>query len=356
MTCSLSILIVKTSALGDVIHTFPVLEYLRRRFPNARIDWVVEKGCSELVTSHPFVSNVLQVETKKWRKELFNLKTWKEIKKFKSDLREIEYDVLFDFQGNCKSSLIVAWAKAKEKVGYAFHCVPEKPNVLVTSKKIDIPSSLNIRKRYLYLAQQFFKDSSEFQPSGVVLDAPLEKKEALFRLLEHQKGPFLMICFGSKWRNKQLKEETLKDFLQLISAHYSPFFVFIWSNEEEKQQAKELEACFPKKSLSMGGLTLPLLQALMAHMQGVVSMDSATLHLCGTTNVPSFSLFGPSSLEIYRPLGDMHSGFQGTCPYHQTFQKRCPQLRSCATGACLREVSPEQLFEPFKLWWHQSVL
>jgi heptosyltransferase-1 len=346
-----SILIVKTSALGDVIHTFPVLEYLKRKFPDVRIDWVVEKGCAELVTSHPLVNKTILVETKKWRKELFQLKTWKEIKQLKRQLKAIEYDLLFDFQGNCKSSAFVAWARAKEKVGYGLSCVPEKPNLLVTSKKIDVPASLNIRHRYLYLVQKFFEDSFDFTPNGVVLETPAEKKEALFRLIEDQKRPLLMVCFGSKWQNKQLKEETLIEFLHLISSHYSPFFVFIWSNEEEKLIASRLEGIFSGKGLLIGGLTLPLLQVLMARMDGVISMDSATLHLCGTTKTPSFSLFGPSSLEIYIPLGEQHSGFQGICPYGQTFHKRCPELRSCKTGACLREVPPEQLFERFKLWW-----
>ena len=61
----MKILIVKTSALGDIIHVFPVLQFLRCYYPKAQIDWVVEKSFSELVRAHPAVSNVLTIQSKR---------------------------------------------------------------------------------------------------------------------------------------------------------------------------------------------------------------------------------------------------------------------------------------------------
>jgi heptosyltransferase-1 len=74
-------------------------------------------------------------------------------------------------------------------------------------------------------------------------------------------------------------------------------------------------------------------------------MDSATLHLCGTTSTPSFSLFGPSSASIYKPLGEHHVAFQGSCPYGRTFVKRCPILRTCKTGACMKDLTAKRIFQ-----------
>ena len=99
-------------------------------------------------------------------------------------------------------------------------------------------------------------------------------------------------------------------------------------------------------------MSLPLWQHFMYLVDGVISVDSAALHLCGTTTTPSFSLFGPSSALAYRPLGSKHDAFQGTCPYGTTFDKRCPSLRTCETGACLKEVSPDVLFGQFQQFWN----
>jgi heptosyltransferase-1 len=89
----LKVLIVKTSSLGDIIHTFPVLQFLHEKHPGVSVDWVVEAPFAELVRAHPLVNQVFPVDTKKWRKAV-NLKL---LVKFARDLRKTRYDVLFDF-------------------------------------------------------------------------------------------------------------------------------------------------------------------------------------------------------------------------------------------------------------------
>jgi heptosyltransferase-1 len=75
----MKILLIKTSSLGDIIHAFPTLSFLRQKFPDAKIDWVVEKPFAELVKAHPFVNDVLTVDTKGWRKNLISKETWKTV-------------------------------------------------------------------------------------------------------------------------------------------------------------------------------------------------------------------------------------------------------------------------------------
>jgi heptosyltransferase-1 len=83
-------------------------------------------------------------------------------------------------------------------------------------------------------------------------------------------------------------------------------------------------------------------------MDCVIAMDSAALHLCGTTLTPSFSVFGPSAASIYKPLGSQHTHVQGFCPYKQEFIQRCPLLRTCKTGACIKNLQAEELFQHFR--------
>ncbi len=345
----MNILIVKTSAMGDVIQTLSILEYLRKKFPDARIDWVVESQSLSLLQSYPGLTHALEMRTKKWKKHLFSLSTYKEIGLFIKQLRSCRYDLLFDLQGNTKSAFVTGLARAKVKVGFDSSEVREKGNLLVTDKKIAIPSSLNVCLKYLALVQSYFKDTSPFVSQGVHLPLSLEEAERLQRALGSlSRSPKIMVCFGSKWKNKQLTPSTLLAFLEKVSSRYTPSFLFIFGNRVEQREAETLAGHFSSHSLSLGALSLPLWQALMWECDAVITVDSAALHLAGTTTTSSFSVFGPTVPAIYKPLGAQHIAYQGPCPYGRHFEARCPVLRTCPTGACIRALSADELFNRFE--------
>lgn len=349
------ILFVKTSALGDIIHTFSSIAFLKKKYPDVLIDWVVEKPFAELVQAHPDVRHVLSVDTKKWRKQLLSREVWKEIALFRSTLRKKTYDVIFDFQGNLKSGLLVWNAKGKAKVGFASDTVPEWPNLLFNKTRFNVPSGANIRHDYLYLVQAFCHDYSSLTDSGVSLKLTTEQQNRLNQLtndpllLAH---PFkMMVCPGSFWRNKQLPEGTLLSFLQAVHQEYHCFFLFVWGSQEEHALVCQLHERFPKSSCIIPRLPLPALQNLMRQVHLIIAMDSLPLHLAGTTDTPTFSLFGPSRADKYAPLGKQHCWIQGTCPYRKTFEKRCSLLRTCSTGACLHEMPAKEIFDSFQTWY-----
>ncbi|NGX60170.1 MAG: Lipopolysaccharide heptosyltransferase 1 [Chlamydiae bacterium] len=344
-------LIIKTSSIGDVIQCFHLIGYLKRRFPKCQIDWVAEKEIAPLLRAHPQLDRVLEVDTKLWRKNPFKHQCL--ISSFRKQLREKNYDALFDLQGNTKSGCITAFAKAKQKVGYGWQDVPEKTNFFVTNVHLPITQT-NVRQRYSQLLQDYFGDSDPIETQQLELTITQEEESRLQRLKQLCfQRPRLMICFGSNWGNKMLPEGTLKEFLLLIDEKLSPSFFFVYGNEKEKEVAYRLERDFSRCSHAIGEMSLPLWQRFMHVVEGVISMDSAALHLCATTTTPSFSLFGPSSAEAYKPVGEKHYAFQGSCPYEMQFDKRCPHLRTCQSGACLHEVSAEELFEKFELFWEK---
>lgn len=348
-----SILIVKTSAIGDVVQTFGVLEYLRSRFPNARIDWVVEKGASSLLLAHPYLSHVKIIDSKKWRKNILGKQSREEISTFLESLQSHSYDVLFDLQGNTKSGLIDFFCRAKDKVGFGSNCVAEKPNLLFTNKKYEIDPNQSIYSFYLSLVQSYLGDRVPFQAKGVRLKVSSQESERLketLQLPQLQRPLKLMVALGSNWENKRLSKKTAEELLSLIQENTSASFVIVYANEIEKEKARALVEKFPSQALAIGEMSLPFWGALMTEMDGVISMDSAALHLAAAAGVPTFSLFGPSSSFSYKPQGAIHVAVQGACPYGLAFTKRCPQLRTCKTGACLKDLKAEQLFESFRKW------
>src|SRR5512144_2689520 len=97
------VLIVKMSALGDIIHALPVLDYLHQVSPGIEVDWVVEEPFRDVLEGNPLISRIHTVRTKVWRKSPLALTTLREVRALKKGLREREFDLLFDIQGNLKS-------------------------------------------------------------------------------------------------------------------------------------------------------------------------------------------------------------------------------------------------------------
>jgi heptosyltransferase-1 len=340
-----SIVIVKTSAIGDVIQAFPVLEYLRKKFPNSRIDWVVEEGIALLLRAHPMLDQVIEIQTKSWRKALFAKETRTQFMGFVKNLRATHYDLAIDLQGNTKSALVTASAKATIKLGYGWQSVREKSNLIATRTRLNVPCD-NVRLKYLCLVQKYFNDPQEFQAEGVRLNLTLTEQERFESL--RPSGACLMVCFGSRWINKRLDKATLLTLLQTIAKEYKFSFILIYADEEEKAIAENLAATLG--AIAIGNLSLPLWQALMWEVDGIIAVDSAALHLCGTTLTPSFSVFGPSLASYYKPSEERHLAVQGICPYGKSFTAHCSVLRTCSTGACIRELKVEDLFTAFQHW------
>ncbi|MBA2367965.1 MAG: glycosyltransferase family 9 protein [Candidatus Protochlamydia sp.] len=351
----MKILIIKTSSLGDIIHAFPVLDYLRTYYPEAQIDWVVERSFKELLEAHPLLTNVFSIETKKWRRNFLQKKTWGHLIKAIKQIRGCYYDYIFDLQGNTKSGLCTAFARSKYKIGFGKKTVSEWPNLLFTHLRFDPPPGYNIRDDYLFIVQNTIqKSAGSFQ--GVELKIDFESHDKINELLEDPKlqgGPKIMVCPGSHWINKRLSKETLHLFLNQMHIQIKARFLFIWGSLDEKEICEELSAYFKGNSLVPNRFSFSVLQNLMSNMDLVLSMDSLPLHLAGTTSTPTYSFFGPSLAVKYRPEGPKHFAFQGACPYGKIFNKRCPVLRTCQTGSCLKDVDALLLFQHFIKWWQE---
>ncbi len=384
----MKLLLIKTSSYGDIIHCFPALSYLRQKFPDAQIDWVVEGRCSSLLQALPGVDNLLIVESRKWRKA--PRKSRKEFVAFKKQLQSTQYDIAFDLQGNIKSGLLLGLTKATKKIGFGWGSLPEWPNGLFTNGKVTPPPGKNIREDYLFLVQSAFGEQNPCSEEEVVFALSEEEKRYLESLSD--KSFRVLVAPGANWPNKELPFAKLLKTLEEIASEKETFFYFSWGTEREKELSQKLSDHFSGQAIVLDRLSLPLLQNVMRQMDLVVAMDSLLLHLCGTTKTASLSFFGPSRAAKYGPLarishqhssrfgqtdlpgdkerpegrvkltlprgylksdgetdgqsgrtvgekcglGPQHRFIQKECPYGVIFEGRCPKLRSCKTGACLK--------------------
>lgn len=338
----MKILIVKTSALGDVLQSFCVIFAIRKKFPQAEIDFVVEDVFSSLVQSHPFVCKVLKLPFKNFKSKM-SFDFFRKLSAFVKDLRKKKYDVVFDFQGNCKSGFINLLTKSNQKVGYDFSNVREWPNFFTCNYHYPIQITDNISKQMLSVVDQHLKTSSVLE-YFLELSSSNDQTQILQDILKIKKNLFsIVVAIGAKWENKQLDVVQWIELIKSISQNWSCDFFLVWGDETERKKCLEIA------SQCSNGIVLPkvfsmtCLQQLIQRSDFFLGLDSSLLHLAATTNTPCFSFFGPTAMGVFKPEKNNHFGFQGNCPYGQKFDKLCPNLRKCKTGACLKNLVFEEV-------------
>jgi len=335
------ILVVKTSSLGDIIQSFSAIGYLKKHFVDAKIDWIAEEPFCELLEAHPDVHRVIPIQARKWKKSL--LKSRNEIRTAMKGLRKQKYHLLFDLQGNIKSAIIARCAHAEKKVGYTFSSAPEWPGSLFLSDRYAVNSKEPISLQYLSLVQNHLGLPYAPFTAAIKLKISPDEERWIEAQIEGLSKPRIMVCPGSHWENKKLSLKTWERCLKTVEKKLSPFFFFVWGTEKEKGDAEALHAHFSSSSRVLPRMRLPVWQRFMDQVDLILSVDSAALHLAATTSTSTFSIFGPSKGKVFKPIGETHHAFQGSCPYNTLFDKRCPILRTCKTGGCLKELSPDSL-------------
>jgi heptosyltransferase-1 len=346
------VLIVKTSALGDIVQAFPVVEYLKSRQHVDHVGWLVEKKAASLVHAHPLVDTVIEIDSTSLRSLFPRLEMLREWKRQRSLLKERCWDCVFDLQANIKSGLATWSVRSPTKVGYGFHTVAEWPNIFATSERVDPPSGLSIREEYLHVVQHHFQDSLSFETGPIELRLTESQERILAQEVSRwpPATPIWFVSVGSTWPNKMCRTQSLLDVLRLCREKYSSYFVFVAGNGVELREAGTLAQEFPRSSHVLYRPELPLLQRAMNHAHAVLAVDSIILHLAATTQAPTFSFFGPSSATKYAPRGKRHGFFQSGCSSHAAFEKRCPLLRTCQSGECLKGADPEEIFQSIERW------
>jgi heptosyltransferase-1 len=295
------ILIVKTSALGDIFQSLPLLAYLKED----EVDWVVKpqfRGAVERLVHRCYTTKSLPKET---------------------------YDIAIDLQGNCRSLSIMLRIQAKDKVGFGRHSIAEWPSLFGTHRRFEIDQTRPMTEQYLSLLSQAIPIGAG--GDKVIYPLTREEEDEAHLILKGLGSSVTMVCPLSNWEKKQLDPVALVQFLQRREGP------FLFVMKDKPYLAESLCRAFPG-SKWVGALKIPVWQYLIRQMQLVISVDSSALHLAALTDTPTLSFFGPSSASVYAPQGDRHQVIQGSCPYGEVFVKRCKKLRTCPTGACLKNA------------------
>ncbi|MDG4886942.1 lipopolysaccharide heptosyltransferase I [Mesorhizobium sp. WSM4887] len=291
------VLIVKTSSMGDVIHTFPAVEDALRNRPDISFDWCVEEAFAAVVDLHPAIGTIHKVAIRRWRKKPFDRGTWREVAGLRRALRSGRYDLVIDAQGLVKSA-VVAKQSGAPIAGFDRSSAREPSATLLYERKYAVPRELHAieRTRRLFgLALGYQADLSTLN-SGIVPPAGG---------LSGVEGKTAFLLHGTSREDKKWPvEDWVETARRLVSQQFTP--IVTWSNEAEKRVAEAIAGAVPETVL-VPKSPLADVAAILGRSTLVIGADTGLTHLASAFGLPTVAIFLATEPGLTGPRGPFSS-------------------------------------------------
>jgi heptosyltransferase-1 len=341
-----NILIVKLSAIGDVIHTLPALNAIRNTYPEARITWLVEEAAQDLVKGHPALDRVLVSKRKRWLKELKSplfLSAMKEVYGFLRELRDTHYDMILDFQALLKSGILIALARGKRKIGFGKGLEHMEYSYLFLNKRVPAVSmEHHALIRGLMLLNALGIPTPEVEYRLPVTEHDRQKMDDLLQRYGLGNPRRLVVINPiAKWESKLWSNWKFAQLADRIITQYDAGVVFTGS-PEDRRTIYQIKADMVATAVNIAGeTTLKMLAALYAKADIVVSTDTGPMHLAVAVGTPVVALFGPTAPWRTGPFGEGHRIVRTAPTCSPCFKRRCDRNRCC----CMRDITVEMVLD-----------
>jgi len=294
------ILVIKLRAIGDVVLATPVIENLRKAYPQARIDFLVDDEAVDVVKGNPFLDEAI-VTGRGRLQRLPKFRALQEQWEFLRKLRGRKYDLVFDLFGNPRSAFLTLATRAPHRVGFRFrgrqyaynHRVePRGDRVHEVEFNLDALRALGVPivSRRLYF--------------------PIEHKDDQFvqewigrNHLQHR----LRVAFyvGGSWPAKRWYPERFAELADALVEHYGAVPIFVWGpGEFDYTQAVVHHMQHP--GLLAPPTSLKRLAALLSHCHLMIANDSGPMHISAAVGTPTLGIYGPTNPRLQGPYGDIH--------------------------------------------------
>jgi lipopolysaccharide heptosyltransferase I len=290
------ILIVRLSAIGDVVHALPVLNALRGALPRAFLAWIVESPAADLLRSHRAL-DVPIVVPRGW------LKSPRTALAVRRRLRALRFDAVIDVQGLSKSALAGRLARARRRIGFGGKDGREVSRWL--NNELAVASSTHVVDRNLELLGLL-----GIAPSPARFDIEDTPAQALAadRLLESRRllDGFALLNPGAGWQSKLWPPERYAAVARHLGRARSLKSLVAWAGEREKAWAEQIVAGSGGCATLAPATDLKILAAIARRASLFVGSDTAPLHLAAAVGTPCVGLFGPTAAERNGPYGPQH--------------------------------------------------
>ena len=339
------ILILKFSALGDVVHTLPVAATLRKSLPDSHISWMVEERFQDILEGNPDIDEVIPLRTKVWRKN-WNAKSLGDILDTIKKLRQHKFDLVFDLHGLLKSGVIARLSGAPTRVGFHRKNCKEKLSTLFTNQKAPyMAGGLHVVDMYLKLLQ------TSLSKVEITKLFPLQVPDEADKNIEHffdqhpdlTARPVIAINPGAGFESKQWELDRFAKLADRIAKELESNIMLTWG-PGEKFKVQQISAHMQQQNWIAPPTSILESIALYKRMALLVSCDSGPLHLGAALGIPTVSIFGPTDPVRNGAYGINHATVYKVLSCSFCWKKICP----LGTKECMHQVTVDEVFQAVK--------
>ncbi len=331
------VLLVKTSSMGDVIHTLPALTDAANAIPGIRFDWMVEPSFAEIPVWHPQVERVIPVPLRRWRKEIFAARTRNEWRELRTRLREVKYDMILDAQGLVKSALLACTAQGT-RVGLDWGSARESLASLVYQRKctVNFYQHAVVRMRELFSKALGYSLPATAPVFGLHLDrfrqfAPPEK--------------YVVFLHGTTWASKQWPESYWQQLAKIVSQQGYRIRIS-GGNPAEVARAERIASACPENVDVMPYLSIAEMAAMLANAEAAIAVDTGFGHLAAAMGVTTVSIYGSTNPDYTSAIGDRSVHLAADFACAPCLSRECTfRQPSEVTPACYIRIPPAKVWE-----------
>jgi heptosyltransferase-1 len=337
----MKVLLVKTSSLGDLIHSMPAITELAEKQPEIELHWLVEEGFANIPLWHPFVKKVHCSAIRRWRKSLFSKTTRNELKQLKQSLLDEQFDLVLDAQGLIKTAFMVRWL-ACPKIGLDKHSIKEPLASRVYDKKIAVAKGQNaiIRVKQLFAEAFDYQTNSEMAAVDFGLDV---KKPEAFALAANK--PYVVCLHGTNWPSKiwpELYWQTLAE--SLIEQGFDVLFPF--GDANEKQRAERITTA--SNATLLPKCSLDDLAYLISKASVVIGSDTGLSHIAAALAVPVIGLYGSTDSVLTGLVGKQVLNLQSSFSCSPCLKRECPLIEGDQIIPCYQSIGVPEVLTAMK--------
>ena len=342
------ILILRLSAVGDVLRTLPAVMALREYLPSSHIAWVVEEPSKTLLESQREIDQVILLPRKRWTDGMKSIekvwKTFKEMGQFVLELRKEKFDFVLDFHGIIKSGMISFLSGSPKRIGYDRKSSKEG-NFLLSNIKVKLPKEKISRyQRNFALLKGVGLEVKDFDARLHIPQRDKEYIEAfLVRLNPPARRPSIAIHAGTnpkavfkRWmpgHYAQLADRLIRELDATV--------IFTWGPEELESVEAIREEMTEQSVLGPETESLTQLGELFKHCDLYLGGDTGPMHIASLMGTPVLVIYGPTDPVFHEPLGR-----------HKKVRKEVGcnpcRNRSCKYLKCLKSITVDDVFKATK--------
>lgn len=326
------VLIIRLSAMGDVIFTIPLANVLKDNGYN--VTWLVSEKGYQLVKNNPCVDKVILAPIEKWKKSHTPFKNFLEYISILKQIRNEKYDIALDIQLILKSLLWTLFCGAKRRIvaKNARELSILGGNEIIPATRVG--NNPHAVKSYLKYAEYLGLNTDNIKVT--LPQTSKETKEKISELLQPiENKPFILVAPATTWTTKHWNKDNWKTLIPKLSKKYTLVFT---GTEKDKELISYISE---DKYLNLAGKTnLEELQELLSRAELVISMDSGTTHLAWATQKPKIvSIFCSTPETLYAPIGDKYISISAKEHCSPCHRKRCPKgTNECTNYPTIDEV------------------